>query len=77
MCDAVQGGADSWVGVEEAWFRQFLKLEHSILSHDTFGDVFAKIDREAFQKRFMQWVERVFRVTKGQVVAIDGTTCCG
>jgi predicted transposase YbfD/YdcC len=76
-------GADSWVGIEtvarakEAWFRQFLKLENGIPSHDTFGDVFAKIDREAFQTRFMRWVESVFRVTKGQVVALDGKTLCG
>lgn len=82
ICGALCG-ADSWVGIEtvgkakEAWFRQFLKLEHGIPSHDTFGDVFAKIDSEAFQKRFMQWVASVFRVTKGQVVAIDGKTLRG
>jgi predicted transposase YbfD/YdcC len=76
-------GADSWVGVEtvarakEAWFRQFLKLENGIPSHDTFGDVFAKIDCEAFQTRFMHWVESVFRVAKGQVVALDGKTLRG
>ena len=76
-------GADSWVGVEtvgrakEEWFRQFLKLEHGIPSHDTFGDVFARIDSEAFQSRFMRWVETVFRVTKGQVVALDGKTLRG
>lgn len=76
-------GADSWVGVatvaraKEAWFRQFLKLENGIPSHDTFGDVFATIDSEAFQTRFMGWVEAVFRVTKGQVVALDGKTLRG
>ena len=48
-------GADSRVGAEtvarakEAWFRQFLKLENGIPFHDTFGDVFAKIESEAFQ----------------------------
>jgi predicted transposase YbfD/YdcC len=76
-------GANSWVGVEtvarakEAWFRQFLRLENGIPSHDTFGDVFTKIDSEAFQARFMRWVEAVFRVTKGQVVALDGKTSRG
>lgn len=59
---------------KEAWFRQFLKLENGIPSHDTFGAVFAKIDSEAFQTRFMRWVESVFGVTKGQVVALDGKT---
>lgn len=76
-------GADSWVGVEtvakakESWFRAFLKLENGIPSHDTFGDVFAKIDSEAFQTRFMRWVEAVFQVTKGQVIALDGKTLRG
>jgi len=76
-------GADSWVGIEtvgkakESWFRQCLDLEHGIPSHDTFGYVFAKIDHEAFQTRFMHWVERVFQVTQGQVVAIDGKTARG
>lgn len=76
-------GADSWVGVEtvgkakEGWFREFLELKHGIPSHDTFGYVFARIDHEAFQTRFIRWVESVFRVTKGQVIAIDGKTFRG
>jgi predicted transposase YbfD/YdcC len=76
-------GADSWVGIEtvgkakESWFREFLELEHGIPSHDTFGYVFAKVDAAAFQARFIRWVETVFRVTKGQVVAIDGKTARG
>lgn len=76
-------GADSWVGIEtvgkakESWFRQFLELEHGIPSHDTFGYVFAKIDHDAFQTQFVRWVESVFRVTRGQVVAIDGKTARG
>jgi predicted transposase YbfD/YdcC len=76
-------GADSWVAVEtvgkakETWFREFLKLENGIPSHDIFGDVFSKISSEDFQTRFMRWVEVVFRVTKGQVVALDGKTLRG
>ena len=76
-------GADSWVGIEtvgkakESWFREFLALENGIPSHDTFGYVFARLDHDAFQKRFMRWIEAVFTVTKGQVVAIDGKTARG
>jgi predicted transposase YbfD/YdcC len=76
-------GADSWVGIEtvgkakESWFREFLELKHGIPSHDTFGYVFARIDHEAFQTRFIRWVESVFRITKGQVIAIDGKTSRG
>jgi predicted transposase YbfD/YdcC len=77
---AVLAGGEGWTDIEtfgkskENWLRQFLDLENGIPSHDTFGDVFAMIDGEAFQRRFMHWIEQVFTITKGQVVAIDGKT---
>jgi len=73
-------GADSWTGIEtfgkakQAWLRTFLELENGIPSHDTFGYVFSRLDSEAFQTGFARWVEAVFQVTKGQVIAIDGKT---
>jgi predicted transposase YbfD/YdcC len=80
---AVIAGAESWVDVEsfgqakEAWLRTFLELPAGIPSHDTFGRFFAALDAEAFQQAFMRWVEGVFRVSKGQVIAIDGKTLRG
>jgi predicted transposase YbfD/YdcC len=77
---AVIAGAETWVDVEnfgkakEDWFKEFLDLPNGIPSHDTFGRFFAVLDAEAFQMSFMRWVEDVFRVTKGQVIAIDGKT---
>lgn len=77
---AVLAGAEGWTDMEtfgkskETWLKQFLELEHGIPSHDTFGDVFAMIDGEAFQRGFMRWIEGVFTITKGQVIAIDGKT---
>jgi predicted transposase YbfD/YdcC len=35
------------------------------------------LDGAAFQERFIRWVEGVFTVTRGQVVAIDGKTARG
>jgi predicted transposase YbfD/YdcC len=73
-------GANSWSEIEqygrakEGFLRQFLKLEHGIPSHDTFGRVFSLLDAQAFQERFARWVEQVFVVTRGQVIAIDGKT---
>jgi len=75
---AVICGAETWTDVELVgnervdWLRQFLGLENGIPSHDTFGRVFARIDTDQFQNCFASWVEAVFRVTKGQVIALDG-----
>ncbi len=73
-------GAESWTGVEtfgkakQTWLKQFLELPNGIPTHDTFGRVFASLNAEAFQQGFSRWVEAVFRVTQGQVIAIDGKT---
>jgi predicted transposase YbfD/YdcC len=77
---AVICGAESWVDVEsfgqakEEWLKTFLDLPHGSPSHDTFGRFFAALDGEAFQRAFIRWVEGVFRVSQGQVIAIDGKT---
>jgi predicted transposase YbfD/YdcC len=77
---AVIAGAESWVDVadfgeaRQDWLSTFLQLPAGIPSHDTFGRFFAVLDAEAFQMAFMRWVEGVFRVSKGQVIAIDGKT---
>ena len=77
---AVICGADSWVEVETfgnaklAWFRKFLALPHGIPSHDTFGEVFARLDAEQFQESFGRWMQGISQLTAGQVIAIDGKT---
>ncbi len=75
---AVICGADGWSDVElfannkKAWLKTFLKLPKGIPSHDTFGRVFAQINPEEFQKRFIEWVQAIEKLTAGQVIAIDG-----
>jgi predicted transposase YbfD/YdcC len=75
---AVICGADGWSDVElfgknkKAWLKTFLELPKGIPSHDTFGRVFAKIKPEEFQKRFIEWVRAIERLTAGQVIAMDG-----
>ena len=77
---AVICGADSWVYVEmfgkskEEWFRTFLDLPNGIPSHDTFGEVFSRLDPEQFQQCFMEWTQAVADLLPGEVVAIDGKT---
>lgn len=80
---AVIANAESWEDialfgeVKHDWLKQWLELPHGIPSHDTFERVFRKLNPEAFQERFMKWVQAVFEVTEGQVVAIDGKTVRG
>jgi predicted transposase YbfD/YdcC len=77
---AVICGADSWVYIELfgksklEWFQTFLELPHGIPSHDTFGDVFSRLDPEQFQQCFMAWTQAVSDLIPGEVVAIDGKT---
>jgi predicted transposase YbfD/YdcC len=58
------------------WLSTFLKLEHGIPSHDTFGDVFAALDAEAVVQAYASWVETIRTKISGEVIAIDGKTVC-
>ena len=59
---------------KEEWFRTFLELPQGIPSHDTFGDVFSRLDPEQFRRCFMEWTQAVADLLPGEVVAIDGKT---
>jgi len=71
-------GADGWVAIEQfglrklEWLSQYLALPNGIPSHDTFGRVFGSIDPQEFQACFMNWVKALHKITKGQVIGIDG-----
>lgn len=54
------------------WFRKFLELPNGIPSHDTFGEVFARLDPEQFQICFLNWVQAIVLLAEGQVVALAG-----
>jgi len=63
-----------WGKANEEWLRTFLELPNGIPSHDTFGDVFARLDSTEFKKCFMVWVESIRTATVGEVIPIDGKT---
>jgi predicted transposase YbfD/YdcC len=75
---AVIAGAEGWTDIEmfgrqkQEWLSRFLDLKNGIPSHDTFGRVFARLDPEQFRQSFLSWVQAVFNVTDGQVIAVDG-----
>ncbi len=56
------------------WLKRLLELPHGIPSADTFERVFSRIDPEEFKSCFMEWIQAISRLTKGDVVAVDGKT---
>jgi predicted transposase YbfD/YdcC len=77
ICAAI-ASADGWEHVElfaetnEEWLRGFLELPHGIPTRHTFSRVFAALDPEQFQDCFVQWIQAVDKVSKGQIIAADG-----
>lgn len=79
--NGVLAGADTFVEIEAwaneklDWFRQYLKLEHGIPSHDTLGRLFGLICPDEFEAAFRRWVGSVLpALGQDAVVAIDGKT---
>jgi hypothetical protein len=75
---AVLCGAESWVEVEnygqakQEWLATFLELPNGIPSHDTIERVFARLRPEQVQPWFLNWVQAVFEISGGQLIAVDG-----
>lgn len=73
ICDC-----DSWDEVEDfaeskkKWFSSFLDLSHGVPCQDTFERVFARLDPEAFEQCFVNWMSSVVQLSAGKLVAIDG-----
>lgn len=74
-------GADTFVEIELwaraklDWLRRYLRLEHGIPSHDTFGRLFGLIDPDEFEGAFRRWVGAIVpSLAEGSVVPIDGKT---
>lgn len=80
---AVLCGAESWVEIEnygiakQAWLETFLELPHGIPSHDTTERLFARLRPEPVQQCFLNWVQAVFEISGGQLIALDGKTLRG
>jgi predicted transposase YbfD/YdcC len=73
-------GANDWQQVatfarkRRAWLETFLELPNGIPSHDTLERVFDRLDPQAFQACFRQWVEALTDTLGVKHIAIDGKT---
>ena len=76
-------GAETWeqmVGFaksKESFLKKFLELPSGIPSKDTINRVFSAIDSQQFESCFIDWVNSIADLSKGQIIAIDGKTIRG
>ena len=76
-------GADGWADVErfvkakQQWFRRYVKLQHGVPSHDTFGRVFGRLDTGEFLTAMHAWVDQFAGSLREQGIAIDGKVLRG
>ena len=82
LCGAICD-CNSWVDVAEfgkaklTWFRKFLPFELGIPSHDTFSEVFARLDSVQFYAALQSWTTHIAGSLQGRTVAFDGKTLRG
>jgi predicted transposase YbfD/YdcC len=71
-------GAEGWDDFQDfarakaKWFARFLDLKHGVPSADTFRRVFSRLDPDAFERCFLNWMQAVAALSEGKLVAIDG-----
>lgn len=67
-------GAETWkqmVGFaksKEVFLKTFLELPHGIPSEDTINRVFSALDSANFEACFMEWVNSITDLSKGQII---------
>lgn len=82
LCGAICD-CNSWVDVAKfgkcklAWFRKFLPFENGIASHDTFTEMFARLDTIEFYAALESWARDLAHSLTGETVAFDGKTLRG
>ena len=77
ICNA-DGWSDirTWAESHKHWLQHFLELPGGLPSRDTLRRTISRIDPEAFQNAFINWLKGL-RKELGNVIAIDGKTLRG
>lgn len=82
VCGSV-AGCDDWQQIVTFaharldWLKKFLRLPNGIPSHDTLERVFDRLDPQAFQACFRDWMQALHEVLGLSQIAIDGKTLRG
>ena len=73
-------GAEFWEEIEDfghlrlEWLKKYGDFSNGIPVHDTIARLVCRIDPQAFQQRFIQWMQATEELTDKEVVAVDGKT---
>ena len=76
-------GCNDWQQVEtfartrHDWLKRFLRLPNGVPAHDTFERVFDRLDPQAFQACFREWMQTLHEALGLSQIAIDGKTLRG
>jgi predicted transposase YbfD/YdcC len=82
ICGVICGCGD-WQQIEtfgrtrQAWLKKFLRLPNGVPSHDTFERVFDRLEPQAFQACFRDWMQALHKALGLSQIAIDGKTLRG
>jgi len=82
LCGAICD-CNSWIDIATfgnaklAWLRKFMPFEQGIPSHDTFTEVFARLDTLEFYAALESWAQDLAHSLSGATVALDGKTLRG
>ncbi len=75
---AVLSGADGWADMEIFsaakinFLRQYFSYDHGTPSDDTFRRFFRVVDIGQFEKNFRNWIGKLAKIDKPQIINIDG-----
>ena len=75
---SVLAGGDGWQDMEDFgeiridFLRQYYPYHYGAPSNDTFRRFFRACDPGTFEKNFRNWVAKIVKIDKPQVIAIDG-----
>jgi hypothetical protein len=78
---AVLSGVESWDEMEEygkkklPWLETIFELPNGIPPHNTFNRLFAALDPNEFEDRFIKWVKSLCQSTDGEIIRIDAMGC--
>lgn len=80
IISATISGCEGWKSIRDfgllklEWLRQFLPYDNGIPVDDTIARVMRKLNTKQFASCFTSWIQAITKVTKGDIIAIDGKT---